>query len=58
MLSQRHPDREAEVVAQWRDLLERRLDREAQDGASFLDTVQNARLVRAAKQVLRRRREP
>lgn len=53
VLSRRHRDCEDEVVAQLRDLLERRLDYEAKDGASFLDATQNARLVRSAEQYYR-----
>ncbi len=49
-LSQRYRDCEAEVVAQLRDLLEKQLDYEAKDGASFLDAAQNARLIRSAEQ--------
>ena len=50
VLSQRYRDCEAEVVAQLRALLERQLDHEAEDGASFLDAAQNARLIRSAEQ--------
>jgi erythromycin esterase-like protein len=50
VLSQRYRDCEAEVVAQLRALLEKRLDYEIEDGASFLDAAQNARLVRSAEQ--------
>ena len=53
VLSQSYRDCEDEVVAQLRDLLERRLDYEAQDGASFLDAAQNARLVRSAERYYR-----
>lgn len=48
-LTQRHRDCEADVVAQLRALLERRLDYEARDGAEFLDAAQNARLVASAE---------
>ncbi|MCX2722690.1 protein-L-isoaspartate(D-aspartate) O-methyltransferase [Roseibium salinum] len=44
---------ERQVVAQLRELLERRLDYEAKDGASFLDAAQNARLVRSAERYYR-----
>lgn len=44
---------EEKVVAQLRTLLESRLDYEAQDGASFLDAAQNARLVAAAERYYR-----
>jgi len=50
VLSQRYRDCETEVVAQLRALLEKRLDYEVEDGASFLDAAQNARLVRSAEQ--------
>jgi protein-L-isoaspartate(D-aspartate) O-methyltransferase len=50
VLSQRYRDCEAEVVAQLRALLEKRLDYEIEDGASFFDAAQNARLVRSAEQ--------
>ena len=49
-LSQRYKDCEAEVIAQLRALLEKRLDYEGKDGTSFLDAAQNARLVRSAEQ--------
>lgn len=49
-LSQRYRDCEAEVVAQLRALLEKQLEYEAEDGASFLDAAQNARLIRSAEQ--------
>lgn len=48
-LTQSYRDCEAEVVAQLRSLLERRLDADETDGASFLDAAQNARLVRSAE---------
>jgi len=41
------------VVAQLRDVLARRLDYEAQDGASYLDATQNARLIQSAEQYYR-----
>ncbi|PWL32703.1 protein-L-isoaspartate(D-aspartate) O-methyltransferase [Marivita sp. XM-24bin2] len=53
VLSQRYRECEDEVVAQLRDLLERRLEYEAQDSASFFDATQNARLVRSAEQYYR-----
>ena len=50
VLTQSYRDCESEVVAQLRALLERQLDYAGQDGASFLDAAQNARLVRSAEQ--------
>ncbi|MGP1354954.1 erythromycin esterase family protein [Roseicyclus sp.] len=44
---------EEKVVAQLRALLEKRLDYEARDGASFLDAAQNARLVASAERYYR-----
>jgi len=44
---------EGEVVAMLRDLLERRLDYAAADGAQYLDAVQNARLVANAERYYR-----
>ncbi|WP_273524238.1 erythromycin esterase family protein [Rhodosalinus sediminis] len=44
---------EEEVVTQLRDLLAHRLDYAAQDGESFLDAAQNARLIRAAERYYR-----
>lgn len=44
---------EGAVVAQLRDLLERRLAYCAQDGETFFDAVQNARVVLAAEQYYR-----
>lgn len=45
---------EAEVIAQCRDLLGRALDyAAAEDGASFLDAAQNARLIAAAERYYR-----
>ncbi len=53
VLNQRYRDCEEVVVRQLRDLLERRLDYEARDGASFLDAAQNARLVKSAERYYR-----
>lgn len=50
VLRNSYRDCESEVVEQLRSLLESRLDYEAQDGASFLDAAQNARLIRSAEQ--------
>ncbi len=50
VLSQRYRDCETEVVTQLRELLERRLDYAQEDGESFLDATQNARLIRSAEQ--------
>ncbi len=50
VLTQRHRDCEAEVVAQLRAMLERKLDYETRDGTGFLDAAQNARLIRSAEQ--------
>jgi erythromycin esterase-like protein len=44
---------EEKVVSQLRALLERRLDYEAEDGASFLDAAQNARLIASAERYYR-----
>ena len=44
---------EEAVVAQLRDLLERRLERLGQDGEAFFDATQNARVVQAAEQYYR-----
>ena len=44
---------EKAVVAQWRDLLERRLPYAAGDGDEFLDAERNARLVAAAEKYYR-----
>ncbi|HET7409524.1 MAG TPA: protein-L-isoaspartate(D-aspartate) O-methyltransferase [Paracoccaceae bacterium] len=49
VLSDRYRDCEAEVIAQLRDLLERKLQYETQDGAGFLDAAQNARLIASAE---------
>ncbi|EAR51111.1 hypothetical fusion protein [Oceanicola granulosus HTCC2516] len=53
VLSRGYEDCEAEVIAQLRDLLEKRLDYETRDGQSFLDAAQNARLVRSAERYYR-----
>lgn len=53
VLTQGYRDCEDQVVQQLRDLLERRLDYEAQDGNQFLDAAQNARLVKSAEQYYR-----
>ena len=52
-LSRGYGECEEKVVAQLGDLLSRRLDYVGQDGASFLDAAQNARLVAAAEQYYR-----
>jgi erythromycin esterase-like protein len=44
---------EAAVIAQCRELLQKRLDYEARDGESFLDATQNARLIASAEQYYR-----
>ena len=44
---------ESAVVAQLRDLLQQRLDYEADDGSSFLDAAQNARLIASAERYYR-----
>lgn len=44
---------EAVVVAQLRELLERRLEYAGRDGEDFFDAAQNARIVRAAEQYYR-----
>ncbi|WP_046869710.1 protein-L-isoaspartate(D-aspartate) O-methyltransferase [Microvirga massiliensis] len=44
---------EQAVIAQCRDLLQRRLEYAAQDGESFLDATQNARLVASAERYYR-----
>lgn len=53
VLTQGYRDCEVQVVQQLRDLLERRLDYEAQDGNEFLDAAQNARLVKSAERYYR-----
>lgn len=53
VLTQGYRDCEDQVVQQLRDLLERRLDYEAQDGNEFLDAAQNARLVKSAERYYR-----
>ena len=53
VLSRRYRECEDEVIAQLRDMLARRLDYEAKDGASFLDASQNARLVTSAERYYR-----
>jgi erythromycin esterase-like protein len=53
VLTQGYLDCEDQVVQQLRDLLERRLDYEAQDGDEFLDAAQNARLVKSAERYCR-----
>jgi len=53
VLTQGYRDCEEQVVQQLSDLLERRLEYEAKDGASFLDAAQNARLVRSAERYYR-----
>lgn len=44
---------EAAVLAQCRDLLQKRLDYEAADNESFLDATQNARLIASAEEYYR-----
>ena len=53
VLSRGFEDCEAEVVAQLRDLFNRRLGKEESDDAGFLDATQNARLVRSAERYYR-----
>ncbi len=52
-LSTGYPTCEAAVVAQCRDLLQRRLDYAAQDHELFFDAAQNARLVASAERYYR-----
>ncbi|HKK29159.1 MAG TPA: protein-L-isoaspartate(D-aspartate) O-methyltransferase [Alphaproteobacteria bacterium] len=53
VLTQGYRECEAAVVAQLRDILQHRLEYEAQDGASFLDAAQNARLIASAERYYR-----
>ena len=53
VVTQGYRDCEEQVVAQLQELLEKRLKYEAADGASFLDAVQNARLVESAERYYR-----
>ncbi|WP_299657396.1 erythromycin esterase family protein, partial [uncultured Jannaschia sp.] len=53
VLSRGYETCEQKVIAQLRDLLEKRLEFEGQDEASFLDAAQNARLVRSAERYYR-----
>jgi protein-L-isoaspartate(D-aspartate) O-methyltransferase len=53
VLNRGYEDCEEEVIAQLRDLLEKRLDYEARDDQGFVDATQNARLVRAAERYYR-----
>jgi len=53
VLSGAHRKCEEAVVAQLRELLQRRLDYEAGDGEGFLDAAQNARLVASAERYYR-----
>ncbi len=53
VLSRGYETCEEKVIAQLRDLLEKRLELEGQDEASFLDAAQNARLVRSAERYYR-----
>lgn len=53
VLQGRHDPCEGQIVAQLRDLLERRLDYAARDGETFFDAAQNARVVLAAEQYYR-----
>ncbi|WP_157666572.1 erythromycin esterase family protein [Bordetella genomosp. 13] len=52
-LTSRHAECEQAVLAQLRDLLERRLEYAGQDGDDFFDAAQNARLVAAAERYYR-----
>jgi protein-L-isoaspartate(D-aspartate) O-methyltransferase len=52
-LSSGYAQCEGDVLTMLRDLLARRLDYERQDGASFLDAEQNARLVASAERYYR-----
>jgi erythromycin esterase-like protein len=52
-LSRGYAECEAEVIAQWRALLQKQLDYAKDDGDSFLDAAQNARLVAAAERYYR-----
>jgi erythromycin esterase-like protein len=53
VLTQRHAACEQAVIAQLKDLLERRLDYTARDGDQFLDAAQNARLIASAERYYR-----
>src|SRR5687767_10924929 len=53
VLSGRYRECEQEAIATLEGLLERRLDYAAKDGDSFLDAVQNARVVRNAERYYR-----
>lgn len=53
LLTQRHEECEADVVAQLQDLLKKRLDYAREDGVLFLDAAQNARLVATAERYYR-----
>jgi protein-L-isoaspartate(D-aspartate) O-methyltransferase len=53
VLSGRYRECEEAVIDQCRELLRRRLDYGAQDGESFLDAAQNARLVASAERYYR-----
>ena len=53
VVTQGYRDCEEQVVQQLQDLLEKRLEYEADDGASFLDAAQNARLVQSAERYYR-----
>ncbi len=52
-LSEGYRDCEQAVVSQCRELLEKRLEFETRDGASFLDAIQSARLVASAEEYYR-----
>lgn len=53
VLTQGYRDCEEQVVTQLRQLLDKRLEYETRDGASFLDAAQNARLVKSAERYYR-----
>jgi erythromycin esterase-like protein len=53
VLTERYRKCEPAVIAQCRELLDRRLEYAAQDGERFLDAAQNARLVAAAERYYR-----
>ena len=53
MLTEGYRKCEQAVIDQCRELLERRLEYAAQDGESFLDAAQNARLIASAERYYR-----
>jgi erythromycin esterase-like protein len=53
VLTRRHEDCEQAVMAQLRELLEKRLDYAGRDGERFFDAAQNARLVASAERYYR-----